>query len=164
VPLEDALLLEQKLTENGHPGHTLITYPGLGHYFYPEDYWSVAMVSIQDYVLQDLEAWLKDPARKVRSLDAQLKTDENIIEGLQIQLGDLNSLLDHQTSELENQVAELSSESTDMQNTVIELEHHMKELQSALNSTKNLTYIALGVGLIAVLFGVIIMFQNRNRS
>ena len=37
TPLEDALLVEQTLTENGHPDHTLITYPGLGHYFYPED-------------------------------------------------------------------------------------------------------------------------------
>jgi pimeloyl-ACP methyl ester carboxylesterase len=58
TPLEDALLLEQKMTENGHPDHSLITYQGLGHYFYPEDYWSIAMGPIQQYVLQDLEAWI----------------------------------------------------------------------------------------------------------
>ena len=164
TPLEDALLLEQTLTENGHPDHTLITYPGLGHYFYPEDYWSIAMGPMQDYVLQDLEAWLKDPARKVRNLDSQLQTAEYMIEELQGQLGDLNSEIDQQTSELENQVTELQSESTDMQNTVTELERHNLELQSALDSAKNLTYIALGVALIAIISGAVIMFQNRNRS
>ena len=164
TPLEDALLLEQKMTENGHPDHTLITYPGLGHYFYPEDYWGIAMGPTQDYVLQDLEAWLKDPARKVRNLDSQLQTAEYVMEELRGQLGDLNSELDQQTSELENQVAELQSESTDMQNTVTELERHNMELRSALDSAKNMTYIALGVALIAVMSGAVIMFQNRNRS
>jgi hypothetical protein len=151
TPLEDALLLEQKLTENGHPDHTLITYPGLGHYFYPEDYWSLAMGPMQDYVFQDLEAWLKDPARKVRNLNSQLQTAEHIIEELRVQLDELNSEFDQQTCELENQVTELQSESTDMQNTITELERHNMELQSALNSAKNLTYIALVVALIAVM-------------
>jgi pimeloyl-ACP methyl ester carboxylesterase len=164
TPLEDALLLEQTLTENGHPDHTLITYPGLGHYFYPEDYWSISMGPIQDYVLQDLEAWLKDPARKVRNLDSQLQTAEYMIDELQGQLSDLNSEIDQKTSKLENQVTELQSESTDMQNTVTELERHNLELQSALDSAKNLTYISLGVALIAVISGAVIMFQNRNRS
>jgi len=164
TPLEDALLLEQTLTQNGHPDHTLITYPGLGHYFYPEDYWGIAMGPTQDYVLQDLEAWLKDPARKVRNLDSHLQTAENMIEDLRGQLGDLNSELDQQTSELEKQVTELQSESTDMQNTVTEHERHYIELQSALDSAKNATYIALGVALIAVIFGAVIVFQNRNRS
>ena len=151
TPLEDALLLEQKLTENGHPDHTLITYPGLGHYFYPEDYWSIAMGPMQDYVLHDLEAWFKDPARKVRNLDSQLQTAEYIIEELRGHLGDLNSELDQQTSELENQVTELQSESTTMQNTIIELESRNAELQSALDSSKNLIYIALGIALVAII-------------
>jgi pimeloyl-ACP methyl ester carboxylesterase len=164
TPLEDALLLEQKLTENGHPDHTLITYPGLGHYFYPEDYWGIAMGPMQDYVLRDLEAWLKDPARKVRDLDSQLQTAEYTIEELQGQIDDLNSELDQQTSDLENQVTELQSESSDTQNTVAELESHNLELQSALDSARNMNYIALGVALIAVIFGAVILFQNRNRS
>jgi len=164
TPLEDALLLEQTLTGNGHPDHTLITYPGLGHYFYPEDYWGIAMGPTQDYVLQDLEAWLKDPARKVRGLDSQLQTAEHKIDELRGQLGDMNSELDLQTSELENQVSELQSESTEIQNTVTELERHNTELQSALDSSRNLTYIALGVALIAVISGAVIMFQNRLRS
>ncbi len=163
TPLEDALLLEQKLTENGHPDHTLITYPGLGHYFYPEDYWSIAMGPMQDYVLQDLEAWLKDPARKVRNLDSQLQTAEYIIEELRGQLGDLNSELDQKTSELEKQVTELQSESTDLQNTVAELEHHNLELQSALDSSKNLVYIALGIALVAITVEVL-MASKRLHS
>jgi pimeloyl-ACP methyl ester carboxylesterase len=164
TPLEDALLLEQKMTENNHPDHTLITYPGLGHYFYPEDYWSIAMGPMQEYVLQDLEAWLKDPARKVRDLNSQLQTTEQKIDELRGQLGDLNSDLEKQTSDLENQITELLSESTDMQNTITELERHNMELLSVLDSAKNLTYIALGVAMIAVMSGAVIMFQNRNRS
>jgi pimeloyl-ACP methyl ester carboxylesterase len=162
TPLEDALLLEQRLTENGHPDHALITYPGLGHYFYPEDYWGIAMGPTQDYVLQDLEAWLKDPARKVRGLDSQLQTAEYVIEELRGQLGDLNSALDQQTGELENQLTELQSESTDMQNTVAELESHNLELQSALDSSKNMTYIALGMALVAIIVEVMMASKRLH--
>lgn len=35
--IDQALLLEQKLTELKHHDHTLITYHGLGHTFYPAD-------------------------------------------------------------------------------------------------------------------------------
>jgi len=63
TPFEEALLLEQRLTEVGHPDHTLIAYPDLGHYFYPEDYWGIAMGPIQDYVLSDLATWLQEPTR-----------------------------------------------------------------------------------------------------
>jgi hypothetical protein len=163
TPLEDALLLEQRLTENGHPDHTLITYPGLGHYFYPEDYWSIAMGPMQDHVLQELEAWLKDPTRKVRDLDSQLQTAEYVIEELRGQLGDLNSELDQHTSELENQVTELKSESTDIQNTLVELERHNMELQSALDSSKNLIYVALGIALVAIVVEIL-MASNRLHS
>jgi len=38
-PIEDAFLLQQKLTELGHPDHSLITYPNLGHQFYPSSQW-----------------------------------------------------------------------------------------------------------------------------
>ena len=154
TPLEDALLLEQTLTGNGHPDHTLITYPGLGHYFYPEDYWGIAMGPTQDYVLRDLEAWLKDPARKVRSLDLQLQTAETEIEELRGQLSDLNSEHDQQTSGLENQISGLQTESADIKNTVTELENQNVELRTALASARNMTYIALGVALITVVNGV----------
>ena len=154
TPFEDALLLEQRLTEIGHPDHTLISYPGLGHYFYPEDYWGIAMGPMQDYVLHDLEAWLKDPARKVRDLDSQLQAATNTVNNLQGQIAELNSEIEQQTSELESQVEELQSESTSLRNTIAELESRNTELQSALDSSRNLTYIALGIAVIAVIVGV----------
>ncbi len=146
TPFEEALLLEQRLTETAHPDHTLNTYPGLGHYFYPEDYWSIAMGPIQDYVLSDLAAWIKDPARKVRYLT--------------VQIGDLNAELNLKTSELESaktkisdlesQVKDLQSESSSLQNTVTGLERRNSELQSALDLFTNLAYIAIGIAIIAV--------------
>lgn len=57
--LEQALLLEQKLTQIKHPDHTLITYPGLGHTFHPAQGLLQPLGPIEDYVLSDLHAWLK---------------------------------------------------------------------------------------------------------
>jgi chromosome segregation ATPase len=177
------------LTEIGHPDHTLISYPGLGHYFYPEDYWSIAMGPMQNYVLQDLEAWLKDPARKVRSLYSQLQTAENTIEKLQgqlgdlevglegrtdqledqleqleselttLKLGDLEVGLEGRTDQLEDQLEQLESELTTLKETIAELETRDDELQSALDSSRNITYIALGAAIIAV---AIMLFQRRT--
>lgn len=58
--IEQALLLEQKLTELKHNDHTLITYAGLGHTFYPAEGPNELLGTIQDYVLADLHAWLKE--------------------------------------------------------------------------------------------------------
>ena len=155
TPFEDALLMEQRLTEIGHPDHTLISYPGLGHYFFPEDYWSIAMGPMQDTVLQDLGDWLKDPSRKVRDLDSQLQTAGNTLEDLEGQLDDLDSQVDQRTSKLENQVLELQLESNSMKNTIIELEERNAEFKSSLDSFKNLTYIALGTAIIAIVVVVV---------
>ncbi len=163
TPFENALLLEQRLTEIGHPDHTLISYPGLGHYFYPEDYWGIAMGPMQDYVIQDLEAWLKEPARKVHGLDSQLQAATNTVNDLKGQIAELNSEIERQTSELESQVEELQSESTSLQNTIAELEGRNAELQSALNASRNLTYIALGISIIVVIVGVVTA-SKRLRS
>ena len=162
TPIQEALLLEQRLTEVGHPDHTLKSYPSLGHSFYPVDGWKQPLGPIQDYVLSDLAAWLKDPARNLRILDIQLQTSTNTVENLQSQLAELNSELDQQTSELESQVEELQSESTNIQNTVTELESRNVELQSAIDSAKNLTYIALGVAIVAVVAVAIMLFQRRQ--
>ena len=35
TPVEQAFLFQQRLTDVKHPDHTLITYPDLGHLFYP---------------------------------------------------------------------------------------------------------------------------------
>jgi len=59
TPVQQAFLLQQRLTELNHPDHTLITYPNLGHVFYPSSRWSTGIGPIQQYVLADLYAWLE---------------------------------------------------------------------------------------------------------
>jgi len=59
TPVEQAFLLQQRLTEVNHPDHTLITYPDLGHIFYPSSRWSTGMGPIEPYVLADIYAWLE---------------------------------------------------------------------------------------------------------
>ena len=64
TPIQHALLLQQKLTEVRHPDHTLITYPDLGHLFYPSSQWiTVAGGPMEPKVLEDLFGWLSDPVR-----------------------------------------------------------------------------------------------------
>jgi hypothetical protein len=58
VPVQQAFLLQQRLTDVNHPDHTLITYPNLGHTFYPSSQWSTRDGPIEPYVLADLYAWL----------------------------------------------------------------------------------------------------------
>jgi uncharacterized protein len=59
TPVQQAFLLQQRLTEVNHPDHTLITYPNLGHVFYPSSEWLTSLGPIQPYVLADLYAWLE---------------------------------------------------------------------------------------------------------
>ena len=59
TPVQQAFLLQQRLTEVNHPDHTLITYPNLGHTFYPSSEWLTSIGPIQPYVLADLYAWLE---------------------------------------------------------------------------------------------------------
>jgi pimeloyl-ACP methyl ester carboxylesterase len=59
VPVQEAFLLQQRLTDVNHPDHTLITYPNLGHLFYPSSQWSTGIGPIEPYVLADLYAWLE---------------------------------------------------------------------------------------------------------
>jgi pimeloyl-ACP methyl ester carboxylesterase len=59
TPVQGALLLQQKLTELRHPDHILITYPNLGHEFYPSTQWLTQNGPIEHYVLGDLYSWLQ---------------------------------------------------------------------------------------------------------
>jgi uncharacterized protein len=59
TPLQEAFLLQQRLTEINHPDHTLISYPNLGHLFYPSSQWSTGIGPIEQYVLADMYAWLE---------------------------------------------------------------------------------------------------------
>ncbi len=60
TPVQQSFLLEQRLTEVGHPDHTLITYPGLGHTFAISPQWSIGLGPVEQYVLSDLHTWLSD--------------------------------------------------------------------------------------------------------
>ncbi len=59
-------------------------------------------------MLSDLAAWLKDPAREIRSLNAQIQANADMVENLQGQIADLNSELNLQTGELESAWEEIS--------------------------------------------------------
>ena len=59
TPVEQAFLFQQRLTDVKHPDHTLITYPDLGHLFYPSPQMSTLSGPIPQYVLADLYSWLE---------------------------------------------------------------------------------------------------------
>ena len=59
TPVQQAFLLQQRLTDVNHPDHTLITYPNLGHVFYPSSHWSTGFGPFEPYVLADIYAWLE---------------------------------------------------------------------------------------------------------
>jgi uncharacterized protein len=67
TPVQLAFMLQQRLTEVNHPGHTLITYPGLDHDlspaigYYPGSSTFGLQKSglIEDYALTDLYSWLE---------------------------------------------------------------------------------------------------------
>lgn len=58
TPVQEAFLLQQRLTDVNHPDHTLITYPNLGHGFYPSSQWLSSFGPVPPYVLADLYSWL----------------------------------------------------------------------------------------------------------
>ena len=57
--VQQAFLLQQKLTELNHPDHALITYQDMGHLFYPSTKWTTESGPIPEYVLADLYSWLE---------------------------------------------------------------------------------------------------------
>jgi len=59
TPLQQAFLMQQRFTDVNHPDHTLITYPNLGHVFYPSSQWQTGIGPIQQYVLADIYTWLE---------------------------------------------------------------------------------------------------------
>jgi uncharacterized protein len=64
TPLQQALLLQQRLTEANHPDHQIIVYPDLGHNFVPNNQWVTSGGQRPEYVLQDLFEWLSSPSRQ----------------------------------------------------------------------------------------------------
>jgi len=136
-PVSEAFLLEQRLTEGGHPDHTLITYPGLGHTYYPVDRWLQLFGPPEDYVLSDLATWLKDPGRNIRVLETQLETTTDSTEGLQSRLDEEQTKINM----LDDKISDLEGENVDLRN--------------ALSFSKNLNYVSIGIAVIAVVMSVL---------
>jgi hypothetical protein len=59
TPVQQAFLLQQRLTDVKHPDHTLITHPNLGHLFYPSSQWLTGSGPNEPYVLADIYSWLE---------------------------------------------------------------------------------------------------------
>jgi uncharacterized protein len=60
ITIQQAFLLQQELIDKKHPDHTLITYPNLGHAFYPSSEWVTSAAGpMPPYVLADLYSWLE---------------------------------------------------------------------------------------------------------
>jgi hypothetical protein len=59
TPVQWAFSVQQKLTQINHPDHILITYPNLGHEFYPSSQWQTQQGPIQQYVLADIYSLLE---------------------------------------------------------------------------------------------------------
>ena len=70
TPLQQAFVLQQILIDNRHPDHSLITYPNLGHLFYPSFEWLTSIGPA--YVLADLYSWLEAHSGFTRSATAVL--------------------------------------------------------------------------------------------
>ena len=64
TPLQQALLLQQRLTEVNHPDHQIIVYPNLGHTFVPSNQWITSYGQIPEYVFRDMFEWLSSPSRQ----------------------------------------------------------------------------------------------------
>ena len=133
TPFMEALLLEQKLTQVGHHDHTLISYLGLGHFFYLTDGWNFAVGPIQDYVLHDLESWLKDLVRKIPTLESNLLAAQGKLEEFSV----MNS--------------NLVSESTSQAVFIKRLESRVNDLEIELSSSQNSMYIAIVIAIVAVI-------------
>ncbi len=69
--VEQAFLLEQRLTELNHLDPTLITYPNLGHEFSLSSEWFNEHGLLEKYVLQDIFEWLSDPLRNSKIIIIQ---------------------------------------------------------------------------------------------
>lgn len=175
VPVEQAFLLEQRLTFVAQPDHTLITYPGVGHSFYPVDGWIQPLGPISENVLADLYAWLQSPARSVRYLKVQIQTDAQTIGNLQSQLANQTQLLTEQLQTARNETKAIQTALTgdlnaannrisNLLNTVTELETRNSQVQTALNTFMTLTYITLIIAIATILFEVLVLRRRSTRT
>jgi uncharacterized protein len=79
--VQQAFLMQQRLTEVNQPDHTLITYPNLGHHFYPENTLQTGVSAmpepISEYVLADLYSWLETHSGLAASYSSALMANSS---------------------------------------------------------------------------------------
>jgi len=63
TPVEQGLLLQQRLTEVNHPDHLIISYPDLGHSLSFSSKWISQSGPMAEYVLKDMFEWLSSRIR-----------------------------------------------------------------------------------------------------
>ncbi len=107
TPPVEALYLEQALLDAGHRDHTLYTYPGLSHFFYPTDGWQSAMGPIEPYVLRDLYLWLISP---MRTLDHVVEDTRRNAEEVQILENELETSIESMNQSLLEAVSDIEGE------------------------------------------------------
>jgi pimeloyl-ACP methyl ester carboxylesterase len=110
TPLIEAVLLEQVLTEAEHKDHSLFTYSGLSHFFYPTDSWETAMGPMEQYVLKDLYQWLVSPERCLDQLKSETEKNKVISIGLEkeieTKIESVNLTLTHKIIEIETALSQ----------------------------------------------------------
>ena len=69
-PVEQGLLLQQRLTEVNHLTIFLLPIQILDIAFFPSSEWETISGPIEDYVLEDIFEWLVSPARGLREIES----------------------------------------------------------------------------------------------
>jgi pimeloyl-ACP methyl ester carboxylesterase len=114
TPLIEALLLEQALTDAGHMDHTLYTYPGLSHFFYPTDGWEAAMGPMEQDVLHDLYQWMVSSERGMDQIDTDIEKNSETIQSLENELvadiEEVNQSLTDSLTEIDIQLEQQNKE------------------------------------------------------
>ena len=87
---------------------------------------------MQDYVLHDLEAWLKDPARRVSAQESDLHAVQMKVEGLS---AEDDSLI---------------SESASQADVITGLRSRVSDLEGWLASSQSVAYFAAIIGVLAM--------------
>jgi len=91
TPVQQAFLLQQRLTDVNHPDHTLITYPNLGHVFYPSSQWETQIGPIQPHVLADIYAWLESHSGLSHSFEPSSATNNQLSANITLSTNSSNS-------------------------------------------------------------------------
>ena len=133
TPVQEAFLLAQRLTEAEHPDHTLITYPGLGHSFYPAKGLNQPLGAIENRVLSDLFSWLENPSRTFRYDAVQIEANQRTNADLQGRLAEQNNVLSLQARELEdagNRIRELEGQTQQLVREVQEARTEADEIRT----------------------------------